>query len=172
MIISITAEKSLDKIQHLFMVASVFKAILYYFVYMPYLVYPFALVVNATMNISVPISFLVPAFSPLSIYPDVELIDPTLVLGLSFSRMAILFSTVAEPSYFISFTVNNTAVYGCIPFCLPTDPLMDIRFVSPIGYCEQCSHQCVVTSAIISLGFISRSAVVEPCVNCIFIVLT
>ena len=130
MITSIIAEKSLEKIQHLFMVASVSKAELYYFVYMPQLVYPFALVVNAAMNISVPISFLVPAFSPLSIYPYVALIGHTLILCLSFSRLAILFSTVAEPSYFIPSMVNNMAIYGCIPFCLSLYPLMDLCLVS------------------------------------------
>ena len=130
MITSIIAEKSLEKIQHLFMVASVFKAELYYFVYMPHLVYPFALVVNAAKNISVPISFLVSAFSPLSIYPYVALIDHTLILCLSFSRLAILFSTVAEPSYFLPSMVNNMAVYGCIPFCLSLYPLMDLCLVS------------------------------------------
>lgn len=111
-------------------ISLVLKTELHYFVYMPHLVYPFAPVVNAAMNISVPVSFLVPAFSPLSIYPDVELIDHTLILGLSFSRTAILFSTVAGSSYFIPSMVNNAAVYGCTPFCLTIYPLMDICLVS------------------------------------------
>lgn len=123
-------------------ISLVLKTELHYFVYVPPLVYPFihqwtlglllpfALVVNAAMNISVPISFLVPAFSPLSIYPYVELTDHTLILCLSFSRLAILFSTVAEPSYFIPSMINNTAVYGCIPFCLSLYPLMDLCLVS------------------------------------------
>ena len=67
-------------------ISLVLKTELHYFVYVPHLDYlfihqwtlglllPFALVVNAAMNMTVPISVPVPAFSLFGIYPHVKLI--------------------------------------------------------------------------------------------------
>ena len=67
-------------------ISLVLKTELHYFVYMPHLVcavihqwtlgllLPFALMINAAMNMTVPISVLVFAFSLFGIYPHVKLI--------------------------------------------------------------------------------------------------
>ena len=136
--------------------------------WMPHLGYPFicwwtlgllllfALVVNAAMNMSVPIFVPVPAFNLLCMYADVKLVDHTLILYLSFWRTAILFFTETLFFYFTPSMVNNTSVYRSTQFCLFIYPLEDFCIVLPVGYCEQCGCQYTCTPVISSLGYISR----------------
>ena len=92
------------------------------------LLLPFALVVNAAMSVPIPVP--VPAFNLLCMYPDVKLVDHTLILYLSFWRTAILFFTETLFFYFTPSMVNNMSVYRCAQFCLFIYPLMDFCIVS------------------------------------------
>ena len=59
-----------------------------------------AILTNAAMNIRVQISLLDIVVSfPLSVYPEVELLDHRIFLFLIFLRPSILFSKVATPGY-------------------------------------------------------------------------
>ena len=74
----------------------------------------FALVVNAAMTMSVPISFPVPTFNLLIIYPNVKLVDHPLIM-FKILKNCHVFSTEAKPFCFIPSMVNNMAVYGSTP---------------------------------------------------------
>ena len=89
----------------------------------------FALVVNAAMTMSVPISFPVPTFNLLIIYPNVKLVDHPLIM-FKILKNCHVFSTEAKPFCFIPSMVNNMAVYGSTPFCLSIYPSMDVCIVS------------------------------------------
>ena len=148
-----------------------------YIVYMPHLVYlfihwwtlglflSFALVVNAAMTMSVPISSPVPAFNLLIIYPDVKLVDHPLIL-FKILKNCHVFSTEANFALFLPWWI--IWLFVDLPhFIYPFIHWWTFALFLPVGYCEQCYYQYIYTSVINSLGFISKSGVVESYVNCI-----